>query len=81
MKTGLIYTIICKVNHKRYVGQTIKNVAERWKEHIAESKRQSHRPLYRSIQKYGVGMFNIRILEEDIPVEMLDDRERKMLIL
>ena len=75
-QTGLIYTIICKVNGKRYVGQTVCELSKRWREHIQESRGQSHKPLYRAMSKYGIGMFNVRILEEDIPVELLSDRER-----
>jgi len=76
METGLIYTIICKANKKRYIGQTVKNVATRWKEHLKESVRnESNRPLYNALKKYGQSMFNIRILEEDIPVSKLSERE------
>lgn len=73
--TGLIYSITCKVNGKRYVGQTIKKESERWREHIKESKTQSHRPLYRAINKYGPGMFTIRVLEDNIDYDNLSDRE------
>jgi len=76
MSTGTIYTIICKVNQKRYIGQTVKNVATRWREHIGESKTdKGNRPLYNAIKKYGSGMFTIRTLEEDIDVDKLSERE------
>ena len=75
MRRGRIYTVICKVTGKRYVGQTIKNVSERWKEHISQSKRNPSSEFHRAIAKYGVGMFNIRILEDDILEENLSDRE------
>lgn len=72
---GRIYSIVCKVNGKRYIGQTTKNVAERWRGHLQESKTQSHRPLYRAINKYGAGMFTIRIIEDDIEYDNLSARE------
>ena len=76
-QTGLIYTIICKVTGKRYVGQTVCELSKRWREHIQESRADNpHKPLYRAMKKYGTGMFNVRILEEDIPVSLLSDRER-----
>ncbi len=76
MSTGTIYTIICKVNQKRYIGQTVKNVTTRWKEHLRESSvDKGNRPLYNAIKKYGQGMFTIRTLEEDIPREKLSERE------
>ena len=73
--TGLIYSITCKVNGKRYVGQTIKKESERWREHIKECKTQSHRPLYKAINKYGPGMFTIRVLEDNIEYDNLSARE------
>ena len=73
--TGLIYSITCKVNGKRYVGQTTKNVAERWRGHLQESRTQSHRPLYRAINKYGAGMFSVRVLEDNIEIDNLSARE------
>ena len=57
------------------MGQTTQHLSTRWKQHIQESKEFSERPLYRALRKYGVGMFNVRILEEDIPVEKLSERE------
>ena len=72
---GIIYSIICKVNQKRYIGQTTKNLSVRWKQHIAESKNNTNRPLYNSINKYGVGMFVVRELEADVPYEKLSERE------
>jgi len=75
MTTGTIYSIVCKVNGKRYIGQTIKTVGERWRGHIQESKSKSHRPLYRAIKKYGVSMFTVREIETNIPAEQLSERE------
>jgi len=76
METGSIYTVICKVNQKRYIGQTVKNVATRWKEHLREcSTDTGNRALYNAIKKYGQGMFSIRILEEDVPRDKLSERE------
>ena len=75
METGTIYSIICKVNGKRYIGQTCKSVAERWRGHLQESRTQSHRPLYRAINKYGSGMFTIREIESNIPLDKLSERE------
>jgi len=73
--TGIIYSIICKVNQKRYIGQTRVGLSVRWKQHIQESKGTNHKPLHRAINKYGVGMFNVRILEEDISLDKLSERE------
>jgi len=73
--SGTIYSIICKVTSKRYIGQTQQELSKRWGQHIQESKTHSNRPLYNAMNKYGVGMFVIRVIEEDIPIEKLSERE------
>ena len=75
-RTGCIYSILCKVNGKRYIGQTVTGIAERWRGHLQEAKQHSHRPLYRAINKYGEGMFVIREIESDIPYSLLSEREK-----
>jgi len=72
---GIIYSVLNKVNGHRYIGQTQQDLSKRWGQHIQESKTFSDRPLYRAINKYGVGMFIVRIIEEDIPIEKLSERE------
>lgn len=63
---SFIYRIINKINNKCYIGKTEKSVDTRFRQHIAESKRErcKNRPLYRSFNKYGVENFHIEILEE-----------------
>lgn len=73
--TGIIYSIICKVNGKRYIGQTRQELGKRWKQHLQESKEYSDRPLYRALKKYGSSMFTVRIIEENIPIDKLSERE------
>lgn len=72
---GIIYSILNKVNGHRYIGQTQQDLSKRWGQHIQESKTHSNRPLYRAINKYGIGMFTVRIIEEDIPIDKLSERE------
>lgn len=72
---GIIYSILNKVSGQRYIGQTQQDLSKRWGQHIQESKIHSDRPLYRAIKKYGVGMFSVRIIEEDIPIDKLSERE------
>lgn len=72
---GIIYSILNKVNGQRYIGQTQQDLSKRWGQHLQESKTHSDRPLYRAIKKYGVGMFAVRIIEEDIPIDKLSERE------
>lgn len=72
---GTIYSILNKVNGHRYIGQTQQDLGKRWGQHIQESKTFSDRPLYRAINKYGVEMFVVRIIEDDIPINKLSERE------
>lgn len=73
---GTIYSVLCKVNGKRYIGQTIRNIEERWKEHIADSKNRPSSALHRAIAKYGSGMFVVRAIEENISINDIDEREK-----
>lgn len=72
-----IYVITNDVNGKQYVGKTLKDISERFKEHINDSKKErcEKRPLYEAIQKYGEKHFSIRALEEDVDPEILSERE------
>lgn len=67
-----IYKITNTINGKSYIGKTKKTFEVRFKEHIQESKKErcKDRPLYRAMNKYGVDVFTIEVLEEtDNPVE------------
>ncbi len=60
-----IYVITNLINQKQYVGKTTKSIAQRWKTHIADSKRDNikNRPLYKAFSKYGINNFMIQKLE------------------
>lgn len=61
-----IYQIINLVNFKTYIGETNKkNVEERWKEHISDSKKSEYQSIISSaIKKYGLENFAFEIIEE-----------------
>ena len=71
---GNLYIIVNKINGKCYIGKTYKDIQERFKEHIRESKKErcKNRPLYRAFNKYGIenfyimsiGLFKDGLLEE-----------------
>jgi len=70
----IIYKITCKINNKVYIGQTIKSIDHRWKEHLSASiKGQSL--FYRAIKKYGADSFLIEVLENCTSEEELNLRE------
>ena len=54
-KYGSIYIITNKINGKKYVGQTIFKVEERWKSHLYGKNRKS--AICQAIDKYGINNF------------------------
>lgn len=80
MKTNnkcIVYSILNIVNDKRYVGSTI-NPSSRLREHFNSLSKGSHHSilLQRAFNKYGEHSFTVDILEEDIPLNILRDREQ-----
>lgn len=67
-----IYKITNTINGKSYIGKTKSNYERRFREHVSETKKEraKNRPLYRAMNKYGVDVFTVELLEEtDNPVE------------
>ena len=76
---GYIYKIVCKTNGKVYIGQTIRPIELRWKNHVYESKKRTNKAkmkISRAIKKYGEENFNISILCKANTREELNYRER-----
>ena len=69
MQTGVIY--IATLNDMSYIGQT-RNFQKRKRDHLKAYK-NSH--FHFAIRKYGADAVEWRLLEEDIPVDRLADRE------
>lgn len=74
-RMGIIYCATNKVNGKMYIGQTIKGLKKRRKEHIAKAHKDGSCAFHRAIQKYGEDSFSWKILEQNIPIEQLNDLE------
>ena len=72
-----IYVITNLINQKQYIGKTTKTIEQRWKTHIADSKRDNikNRPLYKAFAKYGINNFIIQELEY-CSAEKASDREQ-----
>lgn len=56
-----IYKITNKISGKSYVGQAV-DIRKRLVAHVSASKRESHLPIYRAINKYGIDNFEVTIL-------------------
>lgn len=74
---GRIYKITNTLNGKVYVGQTIKTVERRFKEHVFAALKGGNRMTYlqNAMVKYGIENFVIETLEE-CDQEVLNERER-----
>ena len=76
----LIYGYFFKENNQcKYVGQT-SNLKQRRQQHESneafnEKRREYKYPLSRAFRKYGVEAFECRVLEENIPESLADERE------
>lgn len=70
---GSIYKITSKVNGKFYIGKTTKTLAERFYHHC---KSNSAPLLHRGILKWGADNYSIKMLESQVPEDLLDERER-----
>jgi group I intron endonuclease len=72
-----IYKITNQINEKVYIGKTLETIEKRWKQHLYDSKKDTHknRPIYRAINKYGVENFTIEQIEKCLEKD-INDRER-----
>lgn len=72
--TGLVYLIRNRITGKKYVGQTIHNIKERWRKHCLTSS--NCKVLKRAIIKYGAKAFEVSTLESGLPRRELNEREK-----
>ena len=64
MYEGYIYCITNTVNGKQYIGQTIRTIEQRFKDHINKSKcNKDNQYLYTAMNKYGIENFYVSQLE------------------
>lgn len=73
MIQGYIYVITNKINGKQYVGQTIRNIEERFYEHCYDKRSTS--AIHKAIEKYGINNFSLEKLET-VDITLLDSREQ-----
>lgn len=73
-----VYVFTNKINKKQYVGQSI-NIKERYKQHFKDAK-HDNLLFHRALNKYGEENFNFEIIEENIPLEYIGEREKFWII-
>lgn len=79
----VVYKITNKINNKCYIGST-KHFKQRMREHINSAHYAWHQsynfPLQRAFRKYGVDNFSFDIIEDNISVEDIAQKERQYII-
>ena len=74
MKTGLIYKYTNKINQKNYIGQTTSTLQRRDQKHLQQLHDNTY--FHRALKKYGRDNFSLVVLEDNIPEDKIDDREK-----
>ncbi|OHD22819.1 MAG: hypothetical protein A2Y34_04325 [Spirochaetes bacterium GWC1_27_15] len=72
---GIIYCATNTVNDKRYIGQTIRGLNRRKKEHISQANNESKYAFHLAISKYGEDAFEWAIIDIAENQEELDEKE------
>lgn len=77
MKFGMIYIIKNNRNKKVYIGQTTESLKERYCHHLSACEMEEKRnlKLYTAMKEIGKDNFYCEILEQNIPENLLNDRE------
>lgn len=70
-----IYVITNVINNKKYVGQSV-DVEKRWYSHKYTSKYETSIYLYNAMKKHGLDNFKIEIIESNIPLDKINEREK-----
>lgn len=73
---GVIYLVENKINGKKYVGQCITQLNYRKTKHFSAAfKFNSPLRFHQALRKYGKRNFKWKVIEDNINVDYLDDRE------
>lgn len=70
-----IYLITNSVNDKKYVGQTVQKLKDRWGAHCCKSVIKRGRPIALAIAKYGKEVFEIKEIDRADSIEEANKKE------
>ena len=76
MSTWTIYCYTHIENGKRYIGQTKRSVAARWKSHTFAARHGSQLPFHRAIAKYGADTFSREVLDVVDTLDAANEAEK-----
>lgn len=74
MANGLIYKYVNLINGKIYIGQTRTILERRDNKHC--NSHDDNMYFHKALKKYGRNNFSLEVVEENIPIEQLDEREQ-----
>ena len=74
IENGKIYKYTNLINNKVYIGQTKQTLELRHQKHLNQLNDNTY--FHRAILKYGVDNFQMELLEDNIPFEILDEKEK-----
>ena len=74
MNNGKIYKYTNLINKKVYIGQTKTTLENRHKKHLSQLSDNTY--FHRALKKYGENNFKLELIEDNIPLSQLDNREK-----
>lgn len=74
MITGRIYKYTNLLNGLIYIGQTKQTLEQRDYKHLSQLNDNTY--FHRALQKYGRENFSLELVEDNIPLELLDEKEK-----
>ena len=72
-----LYQITNLINNKVYIGQT-NNITKRWSNH--KCCNSPDMVIAKAIKKYGIENFKFEVLYRNVPIEEIDELERKTIL-
>lgn len=76
MFVGYVYAFYCKITRKYYIGQTMRSMNIRVKEHLKKSESVTKNHFHNALHKYGIDNFEIKILhtvEKECKSELVEE--------
>lgn len=71
----IVYCMTNNVTGKSYIGQTIRKLSQRVREHVKLAESGSRYPIHGALAKYGIEQFSVKILQECSTIEELNASE------